>query len=101
MSILIKGVDMPKDCCQCQFRREAYVPWGWIGCQLNAGIGKKKDYKGRHPDCPLVEIPKHGRLIDADALYKQMFSAGLSGKEDRNIAIDAVLQAPTVMGAED
>lgn len=24
--------------------------------------------KERHPDCPLIEVPKHGRLIDADAL---------------------------------
>lgn len=65
MSILIRGMDMPKKCNECKFC------WDSIGerfCFLNGHI--MFDIKSeieKHPDCPLVEVPKHGRLIDADA----------------------------------
>lgn len=49
MSILIKGMEMPKNCWECPFER----------CVLRTLVD-------RHPDCPLVEVPPHGRLIDAD-----------------------------------
>ena len=26
----------------------------------------------RHPDCPLIELPPHGRLIDADKLKSRL-----------------------------
>jgi hypothetical protein len=33
----------------------------------------EKDGKGRHKDCPLVEVPEpHGRLIDADILMRDI-----------------------------
>ena len=61
MSVLIKGMKMPKKCLWC--------PLQYIGfCQVtktdvNSDLGRRAD------DCPLVELPeKHGRLIDADAL---------------------------------
>lgn len=56
MSVLIKGMEMPKDCDTCKFS-------DINDCKLWAimDVGKI------HPECPLVEIPaKHGRLIDED-----------------------------------
>ena len=96
MSILIKGMDMPKSCGSCVYNYNS------CNCGITkSDIDRDYEYAERLSDCPLVEIPKHGDLIDRAALYKQMFSAGLSGKEDRNIAIDTMLQAPTVIEAEE
>ncbi len=59
MSILIKGMEMPKSCGNC-FLGDFYCPQ----CQHIDG------YKmiGRPYKCPLVPVPPHGDLIDADAL---------------------------------
>ena len=78
MSILIKGMKMPKSCAECPF---FYLAYGAEpNCNVDAyGEGIKECYlphmeedpgKNRHPDCPLTELPPHGRLIDADALHK-------------------------------
>lgn len=73
MSVLIKGMEMPPDCEKCPFfdYEEGFCfasvikgKSGWYEYVLR--LGGIKD--GRHDDCPLVEVPPHGRLIDADAL---------------------------------
>ena len=74
MSVLIKGIEIPKNCLECMFRmsywKRALTPSGEIftyGCMLN---GKEINIlEKRCKDCPIVEIPTpHGRLIDADEL---------------------------------
>ena len=68
MSILIKGMEMPKCCNDCRF---AWIDTGhhWY-CEANKpwGLDITDHVMSKHPDCPLIEVPKHGRLIDADAL---------------------------------
>lgn len=81
MSILIKGMDMPSSCADCQ----AYINNGnscW--CVL---IDKDICDKGkRDEDCPLVEVKTpHGKLKDADNL--KVFSD--------------LWEAPTVIEAEE
>lgn len=67
MSILIKGMEMPQSCASCPLSEEEFVQ-----CKIT----RKRFLKAvdamsrRHPYCPLVEIPPHGRLIDADAFTK-------------------------------
>lgn len=66
MSILVKGVDMPKDCVACRW----HARWGCeiTGIVTNAAQG-----------CPLVEIPTpHGRLIAADKLERDIEQYHLS-----------------------
>lgn len=68
MSILIKGAKMPKWCIGCPC------------CDKDLQICEvlKKDipvFEDKLPDCPLVEIPPHGRLIDADRLLQDVSSA--------------------------
>ena len=59
MSILIKDMEMPKDCVSCRW----HARWGCEITHLVTNVAQR---------CPLVEIPTpHGRLIDADALYEQ------------------------------
>ena len=62
MSILIKGMEMPITCEDCNL--ESFCDL-WVDARrMNNG----NRAECRHSDCPLVEIPLHGRLIDADAL---------------------------------
>lgn len=60
MSVLIKGIAMPKSCWDCEL----------FFCSLKDRL---KHIEDRNPDCPLVEIPApHGRLIDADNLCERI-----------------------------
>ena len=72
MSVLIKGMEMPTSCYKCPFLdyEEGFCfasgvkhKSGWYESILRPG--EIKD--GRHKDCPIVPVPPHGRLIDADA----------------------------------
>lgn len=66
MSIVVKGMEMPKNCTLCDSIGLNVA----IGCPVMTGIN------GRATDCPLVEIPeKHGRLIDADDAIVTLSSA--------------------------
>ena len=62
MSVIVKGMKIPKNCLECKLKLweydEYYCPFSGISALCI----------GRQTDCPLVEIPPHGRLIDADAL---------------------------------
>ena len=86
MSILIKGMEMPQNCDKCRFQSafKLYcdaMPYNFCG---NTDDIERPDW------CPLVEIPPHGRLIDADAI--QDYNVETFGQ--RLIIIDT---APTVI----
>lgn len=71
MSILIKGMEMPKRCMVCNFG-DALMGKGF--CYVSH-CKQIEDYFVRNDRpswCPLIELPPHGRLIDADALIRQM-----------------------------
>ena len=62
MSVLIKGMEMPKDCTSCPFDDQDYY-------RCNAIMRENYNRKGRPDYCPLVEVPTpHGDLIDRDEL---------------------------------
>ena len=93
MSLLIKGMKMPKDCRECLM--QVYYSSGKTWCKpadrLLAEDYKPIPFDGRPDWCPMVELPeKHGRLIDGDELFKQM-----------NIAIDMMSGMMKAIGAED
>lgn len=70
MSILIKNMRMPETCGDCPLQHSEYleckithrITWGW------ADGGGTRTLSPAENDCPLAELPPHGRLIDADAL---------------------------------
>ncbi len=74
MSVVIRGMKMPKNCGECEFAQDD--SWYGLHCTIQTDEdGWLMDVSSietdRHPDCPLVELPaQHGRLIDADALMK-------------------------------
>ena len=65
MSILIKGMNMPKGCDECTCNSGIYC-----NAMPIAFCGYTED-EDRPEWCPLVEVPPHGRLIDADALKEE------------------------------
>ena len=96
MSVLIKGMEMPKNCIDCAF--------GWNGwChRINSRAFVEVDMR-RH-DCPLIEVPPHGRLIDADALDKHIYNdipLKVFGNVTRMAKIrDIVCEAPTIIPSD-
>lgn len=61
MSILIRGMDMPKKCCECVFSELSPTGESLICNNMLFGV----PWDERPFDCPLVEVPTpHGRLID-------------------------------------
>ena len=66
MSVLIKGMEMPTSCADCRLMAD-----GWcysVGLEQREKISTVK----RPTWCPLVPVPQHGRLIDADALRQSI-----------------------------
>ena len=57
MSVIVKGMEMPKNC---------------TGCPICCGLPyQHRDVKGRRPDCPLIELPPHGDLVDRNELLAE------------------------------
>ncbi len=62
MSLLIKGLKMPTSCLK-------GCPIDGINCRLwedKYWASYEDPEKGRHRDCPLIELPDHGDLIDRE-----------------------------------
>lgn len=111
MSILVKGMTMPTCCKECAFVRTVGLDkWKCelSGCEFNSWDvgwedGEENKYI-RHSSCPLVEVPPHGRLIDADVLiekYGEWYTE--EGTEEGFIGTIKMLisMVPTVIEAEE
>lgn len=120
MSILIKGMEMPKSCDDCCVNVDC---WCMATIKPNDYSNDVYDYmnNGTKPDwCPLIEIPPHGRLIDASEIsehkyatipqYRKEIAEGKTKSDDEaiafkhgwNYAIDSIIEnAPTIIEAED
>ena len=99
MSILIKGMEMPKNCLWCDLNYDGYR------CSITGDGTLSVDDNERHPNCPLIELPPHGRLIDADALMKD--AENVSYKDcwhmtvtDSFVSVENIVHAPTIIEAE-
>lgn len=88
MSVLIKGMDMPNNCLECNFEYDCMMCkitgtsfiWGEDGKERTGFYEEEQ----RLPDCPLVEVKTpHGRLIDADAEIRKIESIKEKVKTDR------------------
>ena len=62
MSILIHGMEMPKSCAECKLSTRMHH--GELVCKM---LNTYADDLCLESDCPLIEVPEHGRLIDADS----------------------------------
>ena len=110
MSILIKGMEIPKNCDECRFCVNGFTddaPMYECAVQSYENVsvlaesgGKPFDFR---PDwCPLVEIPTpHGRLIDVSTVEEIRFHDAdgyhvINGEQLCELEIDA----DTVIEAE-
>ena len=67
MSVIVKSMEMPQNCGECPF---IFSSWGIeYYCHL-ARASTSAEYVEREKmtNCPLVELPPHGRLGDLDKL---------------------------------
>lgn len=121
MSILIKGMEMPKSCGECPLI--CFTTWGGdapykdeVATICLATADRKYVFHSneeRDINCPLIEVPKHGRLIDEqwlkDAMITTLKALKKNPKMDRQemhliAAFDAlrlmVEDAPTIIESE-
>ena len=71
MSILIKGAKMPRDCTECPFFIKSNSPkYPFVDCKIIGRLGSVFNCIGISVDCPLVELPPHGDLIDYNFCLK-------------------------------
>ena len=97
MSILIKGMEMPKNCREC------------FACKAELSPEKKVIYVCcfAQTECPLIPVPPHGDLIDRDALEQDAQKRLLMcNKNDDHFqkpyeVMRAIALAPTIIPADE
>ena len=96
MSVIVKGMEMPKNCKSCPLR---YSSTGYAWCDIT-GASLALEIDMRDYTCPLVEIPTpHGRLGDLDELYKVANMADDFGADTTDI-LKLIIDTPAVIEAE-
>lgn len=98
MSVLIKGMEIPTCCQECPFNYNAI-------CQVAPKTPRPTvEFNKRRKDCPLVPVPPHGRLIDAEIIYdaverRYRMSSGIEHRCERDL-LDLICSAPTIPAEE-
>ena len=100
--IMIKGAKMPDGCVDCPCLNDEHLMF----CQVtNHSLRDVDVFNERAKDCPLTEIPPHGRLIDADELLRLigncMFPSDMVTTTALSMATNWIKEAQTVIDAED
>lgn len=101
MSILIKGMEMPTGCYDCPLKqwfgdREFTVHYCYAICKEVSDDGEID------ADCPLVPVPPHGRLIEAEPILKFIQDGLNSGKFGNDViqVMTEIQYAPAVIPPE-
>ena len=105
MSVLIKGMEMPRNCFECPWRCK--VDPENLLCRIS-GEYFEETFSGtiqnRHKSCPLVPVPPHGDLIDRrEAIIdanERAYDFWLSDDEV-NATIQFLKEQPTIIPAEE
>lgn len=114
MDVLIKNMKMPKSCEDCQFTKKVCdiyftdkktgvkTPCHYVdSCSLTGSWFDPFSDDSPKP-CPLVLVPEHGRLIDADELatyYADLEADNGEYTEDAGETLRTIQNAPTVLEA--
>ena len=118
MSVLVKGVQMPKNCKECPFLFDndacyamnkpnaMFLPLVCNGSTDEYPLNEFPYWEKRVDWCPLVEVPTpHGRLIDADALafsrVRIAHEDGTIGGYNAVVMSSEIKHAPTVIEEEE
>lgn len=98
MSVIIKGMEMPPSCSECLFVRLG--SYEYILCYL---LDEEGNYLSRLKNCPLVELPSHGDLIDRDAFREEneyYLNREFINPKYEDTLDDLLKDAPVVIPAE-
>ena len=111
MAVLVKDIKIPRSCESCPCKTAD--AFGGLGCQATGYIPFRKANQDRPDWCPLISVPKHGRLIDEqwlkDAMITTLEALMKNPKMDRQemhliAAFDTlrtmVEDAPTIIPAD-
>ena len=101
MSILVKGMIMPKNCFECPMMTD-YDTCGFYAMRSSRSE-LEAQWNARPDDCPLVEIPtSHGRLIEEEPIIKYITDGLNIGKfgYDAIEVMAEIKYAPTIIPAE-
>lgn len=90
MSVLIKGMEMPKD--------EGVLLWVSPDGTVTQGWHERFGINWSGSEYKAIEIPPHGRLIDADALMADLKFVDATGEYYTEAQIE---YAPTIIEAEE
>lgn len=86
--VYIKNMEKPRKCIRCPL-----ALWGHCAANNDKDIEKIVADALIDKDCPLIEVPERGRLIDADALI-------CNEKVNTFGAVFAVAEMPTILQAD-
>jgi len=112
MSILIKGMEMPKNCYGCCFFHQVDY-WNRdneadiLSCCKRTGEKTFDDFIKYLPNCPLVPVPPHSRLIDADTIGLTNFEIILCKqekepyKEALKMVLNKIEKSPTIISEDE
>ena len=94
MSVYLRGTEMPKSCSTC------FIAW-CVGRANNPQVMVQ-----RGADCPLIPVPDHGRLIDADALSEEHRVRACQGISENSYSLHTIARAwvndaPTIIPGEE
>lgn len=98
MSVLVNGMEMPTSCAYCRFEGGGYC---FAKGEKILHVGRRDDV---HPDCPLIPVPPHGRLIDADKLADSFEPSDFwnhNAEDNCFAAVRIVHSAPTIIPASE
>jgi hypothetical protein len=104
MGVYIHGMEMPTSCNECRFFVDAWCYALEVDDWRNA-YNKPPEGK-RLTGCPLVPVPPHGRLIDADKCIEIIERLrDHAGNEDMAFALNwaarSAAEMPTIIPAEE
>lgn len=91
MAVLIEGMEMPKNCEACEIAKH-FDGYQENDCPFNAFS---------YYDCPLIPVPPHGRLIDANALMGRIEHDTPLSSTFEKIVRRYIENAPTVIPASE
>ena len=101
MGVYIKGMEMPKSCDNCPLGDS-------LCCCLLPGVpslwaeyANAVKEKRLHSDCPLVPVPEHGRLIDADEFLKRAIGTKCFRGDYALMLEELVGESVTIIPAEE
>lgn len=102
MSIYIPGMEMPKTCFNCALshRVQHDITLECLATPHKYRIDFQTAETCRCAEiCPLVPVPDHGRLIDADALKKNAYPFPCAIGTEWATTLRQINEAPTVIPA--